>query len=74
MQTGDRAEYERICLNAMEERVLPPDVRLKMVFAQANASESEEEELEADVSSGSCTLPDGGCGGVGVGGGWPMTP
>lgn len=34
----------------MEERVLPPEIRLKIVFAQANAVEQEEERLEADVS------------------------
>ncbi|CAB1103831.1 unnamed protein product [Ectocarpus sp. CCAP 1310/34] len=41
--------FERISLNAMEERVLPPEIRLKIVFAQANAVEEEEERLEADV-------------------------
>lgn len=43
-------DFERISLNAMEERVLPPEIRLKIVFAQANAVEEEEERLEADVS------------------------
>lgn len=33
----------------MEERVLPPDVRIKIVVAQANAGE-DEEEMEEDVS------------------------
>lgn len=42
------AEYERICLNAMEERVLPADVRIKIVFAQANAGDREED-MEANV-------------------------
>lgn len=30
--------------------MLPPDIRIKIVFAQANAGEQEEEMLEADVS------------------------
>lgn len=46
------ADFERTSLNAMEERVLPPDVRIKIVCAQANAVEQEEEMLEADVSCG----------------------
>lgn len=43
-------DYERVRLNAMEERVLPPYVRIKIVFAQANAGDREEE-IEASVSS-----------------------
>lgn len=46
-----RADFERISLNAMEERVLPPDVRIKIVCAQASAVEQEEELLEANVSA-----------------------
>lgn len=45
------ADFERISLNAMEERVLPPDVRIKIVCAQASAVEQEEEQLEAEVST-----------------------
>lgn len=48
--TSRRSDFERISLNAMEERVLPPDVRIKIVCAQATAVEQEEELLEADVS------------------------
>lgn len=43
-------DYELISLNAMEERVLPPDIRIKIVFAQANAVDQDEELLEEDVS------------------------
>lgn len=43
-------DYERVRLNAMEERVLPPYVRIKIVFAQANAGDREEE-IEANVSA-----------------------
>lgn len=43
-------DYERVRLNAMEERVLPPYVRIKIVFAQANAGDREEE-IEASVSA-----------------------
>lgn len=42
-------EYERVALNAMEERVLPPDVRIKIVVAQANVGD-DEEEMEHEVS------------------------
>lgn len=48
---GVHADFERISLNAMEERVLPPDVRIKIVCAQASAVEQEEEQLEAEVST-----------------------
>lgn len=43
-------DFERVSLNAAEERVLPPEIRIKIVFAQANAGEQEEEMLETDVS------------------------
>ena len=46
-----RADFERITLNAMEERVLPPEIRIKIVFAQAQAVAQEEEDvLDANVS------------------------
>ncbi|CAM9978227.1 unnamed protein product [Scytosiphon promiscuus] len=45
----DLTHFERVSLNAAEERVLPPEIRIKIVFAQANAGEQEEEMLEADV-------------------------
>lgn len=34
----------------MEERVLPPEIRIKIVFAQANSVDEDEELLEEDVS------------------------
>lgn len=43
------AEYERITLNAVEERILPPDVRIKIAVAQANAGDYGQEKMEADV-------------------------
>eukprot|EP00903_Cladosiphon_okamuranus_P008099 g7807.t1 len=50
IRTSELTHFERISLNAMEERVLPPDVRIKIVCAQANAVEQEEEQqLEEDV-------------------------
>lgn len=49
MRSCHFAEYERITLNAMEQRVLPPDVRIKIAVAQANAGEDREEKMEADV-------------------------
>lgn len=50
-----RADFERISLNAMEERVLPPEIRIKIVFAQAQAVAQEEEDLlDANVS---CRVP-----------------
>lgn len=56
------ADFERISLNAVEERVLPPDVRIKIVCAQANAVEQEEELLEADVSHDVSNVCFGFCG------------
>eukprot|EP00752_Nemacystus_decipiens_P001886 g1816.t1 len=50
IRTSELTHFERISLNAMEERVLPPDVRIKIVCAQASAVEQEEELLEAEVN------------------------